>query len=281
MLRFLLGIIFAGCAIIIIFPLYTFYIYTHPKKYITPVTPEHLGLEFSEVSFQAEDGLSLSGWMIPNKNSDSIIIVCHGYPADKGDLLELASFLKDDYNLFFFDFRGLGQSGGNQSTLGNKERLDFAASVDFVKKLGFKKIGALGFSMGGAVIIMTNSSDIKAAVTDSAFSDLENMVDAVFYNFGPFKKPFTFMTKLYSKIFLKTDISHISPVKHIPGLKFPLLIIHAENDDVVPVENARLLHEADISNELWIVPGAVHGQAYNVAGNNYRNKVKEFYRINL
>ena len=90
MLRFLLGIFIFGCAIVISISLYTFLLYTHPKRYITPITPRDLGLEYEDISLQTTDSVTLSGWFIPNRGSQSAIIVCHGYPADKGDLLQTA-----------------------------------------------------------------------------------------------------------------------------------------------------------------------------------------------
>lgn len=271
-----LGILLS--AVIIGTSLYTFFLYTHPKKYVTPVTPHDLHLEFEEVSFYTKDNVALSGWFIPNKNSDAAIIVCHGYPADKGDVLPLASFLSDDYNLFFFDFRGMGRSGGWGTTLGHKEKGDLLSAIDHLKKRELNKIGAFGFSMGGAVIITANSPDIKAAVSDSAFSSLDKMVDVVYTNFGKLSKPFVFLTNLYGRLFLGVDFRTISPSDSIKDIKFPLLLIHAESDEVVGVEHAYMLHDANKEAELWIVPHALHGETYSMKRKEYEKRIKKFFK---
>jgi dipeptidyl aminopeptidase/acylaminoacyl peptidase len=280
MLRFFVGVLVSGCAIIISISLDTFFLYTHPKRYLTPITPKNLNLEYEDVTLQTKDGVALSGWLIPNEDSDSIVIICHGYPADKGDVLQLATFLRDEHNLFLFDFRGLGQSKGG-TTLGDKEKTDVLTAVDYVKKRGFDKIGAFGFSMGGAVIIMSNSPDLSAAVTDSAFSRLEDMVHVVYENFGPMRMPFVLLTNLYARLFIGADIKTISPLSKIKNLRFPLFIIHAENDEVIPVRNAYDLHKADTKNKLWIIPSASHGETYSLRRGEYEEKIRGFFKTHL
>ncbi|MBL7069283.1 MAG: alpha/beta hydrolase [Candidatus Omnitrophica bacterium] len=281
MLRFLAGALIIGSAVIILLSLYTFYLYTHPRRYITSVTPQDLNLNFEDLSLTTSDGIDLAAWLIPNKDSDAVIIVCHGYPADKGDVLQFASFLKDDYNLFFFDFRCMGKSGGTYSTIGDKERLDLAAAITYLKKRGFNKIGAFGFSMGGAVIIMVNSPDIKAAVTDSAFANLESLVHTAYGNLGWLRFPFVFFTKVHSRLFLNLDIKSVSSLKSMKELKFPILLIHAESDEIVSVDNALLLHSANPESALWIIPGALHGQTYSIMPEEYENKILSFFKTHL
>jgi len=281
MLRFLAGVVIIGSAVVVLLSLYTFYLYTHPRRYITSVTPQDLSLRFEELSLATSDGIGLAAWFIPNKNSDAAIIVCHGYPADKGDVLRLATFLKDDYNLFFFDFRRMGRSGGTCSTIGDKERLDLAAAITYLKKRGFKKIGAFGFSMGGAVIIMLNSPDIKAAVTDSAFATLEGMVHTAYGNLGWLRFPFVFFTKIHSRIFLNLDIGSVSCLKTMKSLRFPIFLIHAESDEIVSVDNAFLLHKANPESRLWVIPDALHGQNYSLRPDEYEDKILNFFKTHL
>lgn len=281
MLRLLSGLLILGSLIIIGLSLYTFLIYTHPKRYITPITPQDLHLDFEKLSFKTSDNITLSGWFIPNKDSDAVIIICHGYPADKGDVLALASFLRRDYNLFFFDFRGMGESGGSSTTLGHKEKIDLISAIEYVKKRDFNKIGAFGFSMGGAVIIMSNSSYIRAAVSDSAFSSLDRMVHVLYANFGWMRFPFIFLTNLYARFFIGANLKTVSPLESMKDLRFPLFIIHAESDEVIPVENAYLLHNANPKSKLWIIPGALHGQTYSIRRSEYEDKITRFFKAYL
>ncbi len=281
MLKFLFNLLLLGGIILFIISLYTLFLYAHPRRYLTPFTPRDLELWYDNMTLKSEDGLKLAAWFLPNKDSDAAIVICHGYPADKGDLLKLASFLAKDYNLLFFDFRCMGRSDGEKSTIGDKERLDFAAAVNALKEKGFKKIGAFGFSMGGSVIIHANSPDIKAAVTDSAFASLEGTLLALYKRYGPLKHILAFFTKKQAKMIFKMDIESVTPAHTIKELKFPILLIHSRSDELVPVENANTLHAANPKSELWIIDDALHGQTRRVKTDEYEKKVLDFFKANL
>ena len=50
--------------------------------------------------------------------------------------------------------------------------------------------------------------------------------------------------------------------EHIAGAKVPVLVLHPEDDAIIPVEQARVLADAAAGNELvrvWILPGGGHG----------------------
>ena len=56
---------------------------------------------------------------------------------------------------------------------------------------------------------------------------------------------------------------------HIAGARVPVLVLHPEDDKVIPVEHARMLAEAAAGNELvrvWILPGGGHGAIDAVDG---------------
>src|SRR5260370_6661947 len=62
----------------------------------------------------------------------------------------------------------------------------------------------------------------------------------------------------------------------------PLLMIHGGGDTYIKPEMARRLFEkARGPKELWIVEGAKHNQALQVAGDAYRRRVREFFDAHL
>ncbi len=260
---------------------YAFYISARPKRFISGINPSSFGLEYEEVSFKTMDGVTLKGWFIPKEGKKATIIVCHGYPFDKGNILPLSLFLHEEYNLFLFDFRAMGESEGRYTTVGYHEKKDLLASVDYLKSRGIEKIGALGFSLGGAVIIMTHSPGIKALVSDSSYATLDLMIHSLFRHYHFLRYPFVFTVKLFSRLVLKFDTSSVSPVDTIREVETPILLIHGERDSQIPVKNAHLLHEAAPRSELWIVPGADHGEARGLEPREYERRVREFFGRNL
>jgi pimeloyl-ACP methyl ester carboxylesterase len=249
-----------------------------PPRYVTGVTPASLGLTYEEVTLITDDGVKLAGWFIPTHNADNeAIVVCHGYPADKGDVLSFATFLHDKFNLLFFDFRAMGKSGGKVTTAGWREKEDFYAAVRYLKLRGMKKIGAVGFSMGGAVIIMANSPDIDAIVSESAYANLESMIHLMYGNFGVFRYPFVYITRLWSRIFLGIDPVNVSPEESIKDIQVPILLVHSERDSQIPVKHGRALRNANPKTELWLIDEADHGSVWGVMRSEYEKRIINFF----
>ena len=267
---------------LIIFSLLMFYISVYPFKIITNLLPSDLGLKYEEVNFKSSDGIKLSGWFLPNKNTKTAIIVMHGYPADKANLLGIAEFLAKDFNVFLFDFRSFGKSEGKYTTAGYLERNDLFGAINYLEKeKNITKIGLYGFSLGGAVALMTNNENVKAIVTDSAYAKLSNMVEHIYSIFFIFKYPLAYLTKLYGSFFLGINVDDASPVDNIKNIKAPILIIHAEKDSQIPVSEAYLLHDTNKNAELWIVKDADHGMTHEINHERYEKKVIGFFKENM
>ena len=276
-LRILLRIIIYGILAIGGLSLYVFITSIRPPRYITGITPADLGLEYEDVTIITEDNIELAAWFIPSENAkEKAIVVCHGYPADKGNVLSFATFLHNEFNLLFFDFRAMGKSGGKITTAGWRERKDFLAAVKYLKSKGMKKIGGLGFSMGGAVIIMADSPDVDAIVTESAYADLESMVHLTYRNFGVFRYPFVYVTRLWSRLFLGVAPIDVSPKNYIKKIKAPTLLIHSERDSMIPVEQGYALKEANPKAELWVIGEADHGGARGSKRSEYEKRIRNF-----
>jgi len=257
----------------------------HPTKFRTGFAPDKVNLKYENISFKTSDNIVIKGWVIHSKKkTDKTIIVCHGYPFDKNNILQGVYFLAEKFNLLLFDFRYFGESQGKFTTLGYKEKEDFLAAVKYLKTRNLTKIGALGFSLGAATIIMANSEDIKAIVADSSYATIGKMIERTYFIFPGFTKiPFTFLTKLYSKILLGINTKDISPLNEISKIKVPILLIHGEKDSQIPVENSKILYEVSNKNktELWIVPKADHGYAHYLYAEEYEQKLFDFFENNL
>ena len=62
----------------------------------------------------------------------------------------------------------------------------------------------------------------------------------------------------------------------------PLLMIHGGGDTYIKPDMAQALFErARQPKELWLVEGAKHNQALQVAGDEYRRRVLEFFQAHL
>ena len=257
---------------------------THPQKLISVETPKDFGWEAEDVELVTSDGLKLSAWFVPSKNpTDAAIVLLHGYPADKGNLLPWATFLKDSYNLFFFDFRYFGRSAGSYTSLGFEERKDVLAAVEFLEKRGIEKIGLMGFSFGASVALLTlpETGNVATVVADSAFANLDLMGKTYYGNLLILQKPLTFLTKFWGRLIYQIDADKIVPEKAVKDSQTPIFIIANRNDNLIKVENAEKLANALKNNKnakIWIYDGGVHGE---IGGAEYNQKILEFFSKNL
>ena len=277
----ILFILFFALGVVVFLSLVNFVLSIFPPKFKTNVNPTTYNLKYENVSFIATDGLKLKGWFIENKESDAVVLVGHGYPFDKANILQATHFLADEYNLLLFDFRYFGESEGRYTTGGVKESKDVLAATEFLKKeKKFTKIGAIGFSMGGAAILMSESKDLDAVVIDSAYATMDLTLERLFAFFpGILKLPFVWLTKFYGLLVFKINANEVSPLNSIGEMKSPILMIHGEKDSQISVKNAHLLYENSDKDktELWIVPNAGHGMAFALYPKEYQNRVIQFF----
>lgn len=266
----------------ILLSLVGFLISIRPPKITSSITPADLGLKYEDVSFTTTDGLRLRGWFIPNRAEKAkTIILLHGYPADKGDILPALSFLSRNYHLLLFDFRYLGESEGRISTAGAKEIEDLLAAIRFLKSRGKEEVGVWGFSLGGAVALMTakKAAEIKAIVAESSYAQLDLMAREL-YRIPVLKYALAYITGLWSKIILGINLKDISPAESVKGLNFPILVVHSKNDRVIPFNHAVLLQESlkdNLMAEFWFEENLAHGEL----GGEYQKRIEEFFDKNL
>src|SRR3989338_2560962 len=220
--------------------LWSFYLVIRPPKIILNRTPADYGLPSEDIILTTQDGLKLSAWFVKGSaltekrpsletekglafESQKAIILIHGYPAEKSDMLSIAKALWPDFSLLLYDQRYFGKSEGRYTTLGVKERLDLKSALDFLESRGFsakdepasggKKIGVFGFSLGGAVGIITAAEDqrISAIASYAAFSNLKILGEETYSHLWPLNKPLVQLMLFWSRLLFGESIADISP----------------------------------------------------------------------
>jgi hypothetical protein len=278
---FVLSIVIAILVIVVISTLNAINIYIHPPRSVSQETPEKYEYEYESPKIVTEDGIRLSAWYIPaERKTNNSVLVLHGYPFDKGNVLGLATFLHKDFNLLLIDFRALGQSEGDFSSLGYHEKKDVKAAVEYLEKKK-QNIGILGFSLGASTALAALPEiNVTAIVADSPYASLEKMAERVYGVPPPINKLFVMATKTMAKIWPGIDISKVSPLKSIKNTSTPILLIHGTEDDQIPIENSQLLARAAKNAELWTLP-AGHGYAHSSYPKEYEEEVTEFFEEHL
>lgn len=278
--------------IIVSLDIFILYMNSHPPRYPLHIPPSRFGVTFEDTQFSSSDGVKIKGWFIKGNREEGrlpTVIVCHGLGANRSDFTELAAGLSSNgYNVLLFDFRGHGDSQRVASSFGYLEQKDLLGAIRYVKErndVDAEEIAVYGFSMGGAVAVLTaaETSDIKAVIADSSFTALKEQGERLFKgSFLPssiFLKPMVWMYELYFRV----DADGIAPINKIYRVSpRGMMIIGGGADEQMPSSDAmRLFAAAREPKELWLIPGAVHGGTVYMAGDEYRKRVLMFLDTHL
>jgi uncharacterized protein len=266
---------------------------TRARRSLPRGTPADQGLTYEPVTFpSAGDGIQLRGWYLPGSGQKAIVMV-HGIDGNRWDTThhtdELAGvFVRDGYDVLVFDLRGCGESGGERLGLGWLERQDVKGAVSVVLGRGVPSgnIGLWGQSFGGASVLLAAPEipEVAAVVSDAAFADARPLLDGEINRRTGLPPLFTPGISVFTSAFYGLDLAAIPPERAVPRIApRPLLIIHGDADRRIPVEHGYRLKGASASpsNDLWIVAGAEHAEAFNVERQNYSQRVLSFYARSL
>jgi fermentation-respiration switch protein FrsA (DUF1100 family) len=267
---------------------YTAYSMTKVARVPIDKTPAEYDLQYKDVTFSSGDGLKLSGWWLEAGNDKPCILTVHG---EKGNRIESGGMKILDigrelvlagYNVLMFDLRGHGQSEGKRASAGHHEKKDIVGAIQYIKERGIGKIGVLGFSMGAATALMTAAQcpEIDAIIADSSFADLGDIVQSEFSKRSNLPGFFLTWTVFIAKRLYGIDLSALKPVEAVKKTDAPpVLFIHGGQDDMIPVEHAKVLVKSSSNHQskLWIVPAAQHVGSYAARPKEYGSKVISFF----
>jgi uncharacterized protein len=197
------------------------------------------------------------------------IILCHGMMSSKEGTKQKAfalAFEESGFSVLRFDFSFCGESGGRfEEITFAQEGDDLRSAVRWVRERQGNPIGLLGSSMGGAVAILYASQDpsVAALVTLAAvgfpsrlaarIGDLKSKAQAwkeAGYTLGAEGE--------VGERFLE-DAGKQDVLGAARRLSIPLLILHGDGDEEVPVDDAHAIHaNAGGLKALKVLAGVDH-----------------------
>lgn len=227
-------------------------------------TPGQVGLDFEDVYFTTEDGRRLHGWFVAGSN-DTTWLWFHGNGGNMGYRVEEMVLIhrRLGVNQFIFDYRGYGRSAGKPSEQGIYR--DARAALDYLRSRPDvlpEKIVYFGRSIGAAVAVeLATSSPPRGLVLVAPFTSLGDMA-AVAYPWLPLRR---LLGNRYNSLAL------------LPRVQRPLLILHGDQDEIVPLsQSERLFQAANAPKSLKVLPGAGHNDTYIAGGSFYWDALREF-----
>jgi pimeloyl-ACP methyl ester carboxylesterase len=217
-----------------------------------------------------EDGVPIDAIHLPGP-ADLAVVVAHGFTLSwqRPNVWRIANRFNQMAGVVTFDFRGHGRSGG-LSTLGDREIMDLDVAVAYARGLGYRRIAAVGFSMGASIVLrhagLIGGLDAVVSVSGPGrwyYRGTERMRRvhlAVEHRLG------RFVTRRWLKTRISPEGWKLIPVPPAEAAAriapVPLLIVHGDQDLYFPPEHARQLYMAAREpKELWRLPGMGHAEA--------------------
>ena len=256
------------------------------RRYTTILHPSDLGLPFEDVALKTPEGIALSCWLIrANGVPEGTVIYLHGVSECKIVGLPMAKQLHDlGYNVFLYDSRRHGESGGTYCTYGFYEKHDARAVISHGAgraDLHAGKIGLVGTSMGAAVAVQGAAIDARvvALVAESGFATLRTIFDD--YQKRMIKLPWHYLRNIVIK--RSEHLAHfkantVSPLEAVTQVHVPVFIMHGTADTLIDSRYSEMVYaKANDPKELWLIAGAKHNDMADVGGEEYRRRVLGFF----
>lgn len=222
------------------------------------------GLPVVDAQFRAADGVRLHGWWMPCSEAAGTLLFCHGHSGSLGHRVDLfRELLRLPLNLFAFDYRGYGKSGGRPSERGLFR--DVRAAYDhLVSSLGERaeRIVLFGQSLGGAVAIDgALHREVAGLVVQSSFVDLKAMARTASH-----RLPLHWLAS-----------NHFKNLEKVQKIRVPKLFIHGTVDTTIPYAHGEALFErAAQPKQLFTVVGASHHDVHIQGGESYFRRLRSF-----
>jgi len=239
-----------------------FFVY-HPSPWIDGDWSRTSGLPLQDIWFTAADGVRLFGWYVEPPRAHSVMLWCHG---NAGNLIHrlgnLAHLYAAGFAVFVFDYRGYGRSEGRPSEAGLSR--DAHAAYQQVRARGVRpeRLLIFGRSLGAAVAgTLAASNPAAGLMLESCFPSVEAMARHHYYGLP--------LHWLLSSRFRLIDA--------IVAVHMPVLVIHGDQDDLVPLALGREVFEAARPpKSLYVIAGAGHNDTYAVGGRRYFERLVQF-----
>jgi uncharacterized protein len=229
------------------------------------LTPEAVGISGASVeTLTTADGEKLILWYAPARAGMPTILYFQGNAGEIGDRpLRFNYYHSRGLGVAYLSYRGFGGSSGSPSEAGLIA--DANAAYDWLVSRGVEpnRIALLGESLGSGVAVQLAARREVGAVALEA--------------------PYTSTVEVAAKIYWWLPVhalmkDQFKSIDFIAAVVAPLLIIHGEEDRLIPVEfGKRLFAAANQPKELDLVPGFGHDVLFEEA--TWAREVEFFARI--
>jgi uncharacterized protein len=230
------------------------------------VTPEQVGLDYGtdRIAFDQSGKETIEVWYIPAPNPRGLVLLFPPYGGSRASLLAPAKILHElGYEALLVDYRGVGGSGGNDTTLGVREAADVAIAFRYAQKLATgKPVILYGASMGAVAVmraVAIGKIQPAALILESPFDRLLTTVRHRFEAMGIPSFPSAELMVFWGGVQQEIDGFGHNPVDYGRAIDCPVLLLHGELDQRVTVADATRVLESLPGEKRWQLFTAANG----------------------
>lgn len=223
---------------------------------------------YERVAVRSYDGLRLVGKLYEGNPGAPLILFFHGYRStaerDASGGFQLCR--EKGWHILMVDERALGESEGKEITFGIRERFDCRTWAEYAaNRFGENTpIFIWGISMGAATVLMASElpmpESVRGIVADCGFDSPSSIIkETIRRRKWPVALAYP-LVEIGARMFGGFRMNEASALDSVTRARLPILLVHGEEDEIVPFRMVHALREACASPvEVLTVPGAAHG----------------------
>lgn len=257
-------------------------------------SPAQVGLDDPEqflipVKNYNKKSIRIASWYFPKNGARCGVILQHGHTSRKFGMLKFAPvFRRYGCHLLLVDARYHGESEGKYCTYGYHEKKDMVQIIDwFRKKTGLEasKIGLMGASMGGSIVMLTAAEypePLAFVFADSTYTDIYSILtQKAVKRYGSWMNILFPGAEWLSNLRADFKLKEVSPLKAAAHVKIPVMLVHSIDDDLISAAHSEKIYRAVVHEKKMIYLtsfGARHVLSIDMNPGEYTEKVDLFMK---
>ena len=253
------SIIIAYTVVIIFIYFYQRNLLYHPSE--NNYQGDKIQFDYEEIFIKVDEEIKLKSWIIEKDfKKYKTLVLFHGNAGHLSNrIYKLNELYKLNINILLISWRGF--SGNKGSPTEQNLYKDAEAAIKWLneKNINNNQIILYGESLGSGVAVeLGKKNNFNSIILESPFTSIENSAK-IYYPYLPVR------------LLLKDKYDSIGKIKMIDT---PILIMHGEKDDVVPISMSKELFEkANSPKHSYFTSADAHMMEFNPS---LLNEIKSF-----